>query len=369
MGLLDEIQRPTLLLDQERCQANIARMAHKASQNGVRFRPHFKTHQSAVIGEWFKPWGVAAITVSSVDMADYFAAHGWQDILIAFSLNWRQIEAIDRLAGEIHLGILVESQETVAFVQDHLTHAVDGWIKVDVGAHRTGIPIENADEILALAGVISRTHIIRLKGLLTHAGHSYHASGKAEVTAIYQAALDRLKALSHRMSRAGFPDLEISVGDTPSCSLVDDLSGVDEIRPGNFVFYDVTQWQIGSCAEEDIAVAVACPIVAKHPERNEIVIYGGAVHLSKETLTVGGQLIYGLVAYPASRGWGKALKGASISSLSQEHGLVRVPPYEFKRIAVGDLLMVLPVHSCLAVDCLRSYLTLGGETIRAFDKY
>lgn len=368
MGLLDEIQRPTLLLDQERCRANIARMAEKARRNGVRFRPHFKTHQSAAIGEWFRPFGVTAITVSSVDMADYFARHAWQDITIAFSLNWRQIETVDRLAGEIHLGILVESQETVAFAGERLTHPVDAWIKVDVGAHRTGVPVENAEEIIALAGAIRRSDGIHLKGLLTHAGHTYHAAGKAEVTAIYQDSLKALKSLAGQMAQAGFTGLELSVGDTPACSLVDDLGGVDEIRPGNFVFYDAAQWQIGSCAEEDIAVAVACPVVAKHPERNEIVIYGGAVHLSKETMTQDGRPIYGLPAYPDGQGWGKTLPNAYVTSLSQEHGLVRVAPADFERIAVGDLLMVLPVHSCLAVDCLRSYLTLQGETIQAINK-
>ena len=79
-----------------------------------------------------------------------------------------------------------------------------------------------------------------------------------------------------------FPDLITSYGDTPSCSLADNFEGFDEIRPGNFVYYDVMQYHIGSCSLDEIAVAVACPVVAIHPERNEVVIYGGAVHFSKE---------------------------------------------------------------------------------------
>ncbi len=79
--------------------------------------------------------------------------------------------------------------------------------------------------------------------------------------------------------------LKLSVGDTPGCSLLPDFPGVDEIRPGNFVFYDAEQLEIGSCASNQIAVALACPIVARHPERNEVVLYGGAIHLSKESFT------------------------------------------------------------------------------------
>lgn len=38
---------------------------------------------------------------------------------------------------------------------------------------------------------------------------------------------------------------------------------------------------IGSCSADDIVVAVVCPVVAKHEERGEMVIYGGAVHFFK----------------------------------------------------------------------------------------
>jgi len=36
-----------------------------------------------------------------------------------------------------------------------------------------------------------------------------------------------------------YPHLLISYGDTPSCSIAENFDEVDEIRPGNFVFYDV----------------------------------------------------------------------------------------------------------------------------------
>ncbi len=362
----ETIQKPTLLLNQARCQANIARMVDKARQNRVLFRPHFKTHQSAAIGEWFRAQGVEAITVSSLDMANYFADHGWNDITIAFSLNWRQIEAIDSLAARVHLGLLFESVESVGYAARHLAHNVAGWIKIDVGAHRTGVPYENASEVAAIAEAMTRSSTIHVMGLLTHAGHAYHPTAESTVLSIYQESLQRLKDLAKTLAQAGFPGVKLSVGDTPACSLVQDLLGVDEIRPGNFVFYDVMQVQIGSCLEDDIAVGVACPVVARHAERNEIVIYGGAIHLSKESMALDGPPCFGLVALPAPDGWGKALPGAYISSMSQEHGLVRVTAEQFERIHLGDLLIVLPVHSCLTVSCLQKYLTLDGEVIQTF---
>lgn len=91
MDLLHDMEKPTLLVNPQIARRNIAFMAEKAYRQGVRFRPHFKTHQSAVVGEWFREQGVQAITVSSVDMARYFADHGWQDILIAFPVNLHQM--------------------------------------------------------------------------------------------------------------------------------------------------------------------------------------------------------------------------------------------------------------------------------------
>ena len=91
---MTEIIRPTLVIDKEVCLRNIENMVKKAADHKLRFRPHFKTHQAAKIGEWFKLFGVDAITVSSVRMAEYFASNGWKDITLAFPVNLLEIEKI-----------------------------------------------------------------------------------------------------------------------------------------------------------------------------------------------------------------------------------------------------------------------------------
>jgi len=104
-----------------------------------------------------------------------------------------------------------------------------------------------------------------------------------EIIDVHKKSEEQLIILKERY-KAKYPDLILSIGDTPTCSVAEDFSGIDEIRPGNFVFYDLSQYQIGSCTIDQIAVAMACPIVAIHETRNEIVIYGGGVHFSKERL-------------------------------------------------------------------------------------
>ncbi len=367
MSVLDTIDQPVLLLNEGIARANLERMAAKIAVAGARFRPHFKTHQSIQIGEWFREYGVQAITVSSVEMAEYFADAGWQDILIAFSVNIRQIARIEALAKRVRLSVLVENEAQVSALADLGKAHMDVWIKVDVGNHRTGLDWMELGAIMHLCRSIRRNPQLSLRGLLTHSGHTYHSDGVAGIQQIFREGVERLTSLRSALLEQGLTGLEISVGDTPGCSLCDDLSGIDELRPGNFIFYDAQQAAIGSCSTDQIAVAVACPVVALHPERGEVVVYGGAIHLSKDTLEVDGKISYGLAALADGNGWGKPLPNCILRSLSQEHGVLQFTDGRIPRIQVGNLVMILPAHSCLTVQVMRRYLTLEGRVIETMN--
>lgn len=361
-AIFDTIEKPTLLLNEAAVRRNIRRMTEKARASGIRFRPHFKTHQSAEVGAWFREEGVNAITVSSVDMAVYFANHGWNDITIAFPANVRQARTLAELAGKIRLGLLIESVETAARLSEALGSSVaEAWLKVDSGAHRTGLAWDNTQVAIGVARTVQQTPNLRLRGLLTHAGQTYGARGSEDVCRRYKASVHRIDSLRKAMAEVGL--LEVSVGDTPGSTLCADLGPVNELRPGNFVFYDSQQLQIGSCGWEDVAAALACPVVARHPERGEAVIYGGAVHLSKDYLMEGDTRSYGYVCLPGQEGWSAPLPGAYVSALSQEHGILKMQPADLDRLQVGDLVCILPAHSCLTVTLMKQYRTLDGKTI------
>jgi len=367
-SLFDLITQPTLLLDETKAKRNIAIMADKARAQHVHFRPHFKTHQSAEIGKWFGAAGVKAITVSSVSMGQYFASHGWKDITIAFPFNWREMDAMNVLADHNHVELLVESKETALFLEKHLRLLTEVWIKVDVGAHRTGIDWQNSAALKELVRIILDCKKLILRGFLTHDGRTYHAHTVEEIRMIYDEGVARIKTAAKNVEPNPHYSLEVSVGDTPGCWLSEDFGGVNEVRPGNFVFFDAWQLSLGVCKAEEIAVAVACPVVAKHADRNEVVIYGGGVHLSKEFIFQDGKPIYGLVAFPQANGWGNPQEDCWVSSLSQEHGVVKMNRDAFQRVRVGDCLCILPVHSCLTADCLGRYLTLEGRWLDMMEK-
>jgi D-serine deaminase-like pyridoxal phosphate-dependent protein len=364
---LNSIQTPTLVLNETRARRNLKRMTAKAAAQQIRFRPHFKTHQSAEIGEWFRTEGITAITVSSMSMAAYFAGHGWNDILVAFPVNLREMDAICNLATKVRLGLLVESTWSVDRLAAALQTPVDIWIKIDSGMHRAGLDVKDSGDVFALAQAVRQHPQMRLRGLLTHAGQTYHAHSPEEIRRMYAGSVQAMNLLRKELEGRMGMKLEVSAGDTPGCTLCGDLGPLDEIRPGNFVFFDAMMHDLGVCAWEDVAVAVACPVVALHPDRCEAVIYGGSIHLSKEYLEAEGQVFYGYAAFPTDDGWQPGDPSSRVISLSQEHGVVRLAQADFERLKVGDLLYILPVHSCLVVDALKSYRCLNGREIAALN--
>jgi len=361
-----KLTRPTLIIDKEKCLRNIIRMKEKAAKSEVKFRPHFKTHQSAEVGKWFKSEGVEAITVSSMTMAKYFASHGWNDITIAFPVNIAEVNEINELAGSISLNLLIESLESFIFIEDNVRSKTGIYIKIDAGYHRTGIAAEDHENILILILEIMHARHHDFKGLLIHNGNTYHAKSIDEIRMIHEESLHKVSLLKEFLA---WHDIhpEISTGDTPSHSIVGNFVGIDEIRPGNFVFYDVMQQSLGAGKFGDVAVMLACPVVAKHNDRNEVLIYGGAIHLSKDFITdAEGNRIFGRVVFFDDTGWKEPLHDTFVNSLSQEHGIIKTTPDILSHFKIGSFVGILPVHSCLTVNLMREYYTLSGERITTY---
>lgn len=363
-----KFERPTYLINPAICRTNIRIMAGKAALSGVIFRPHFKTHQSLVIGRWFREAGITKITVSSLSAAEYFSGDGWDDITVAFPVNLRETALINSLASKVHLGLLLEDTEVAAELQSKLLYPVDIYIKIDVGYHRTGLTIDEMPDIIRLADQIKKSPKTRLKGLLTHAGHTYHASSAGELEDIYQTSTGILNQVRDRLGDEG-KGLILSYGDTPSCSIIERFKGIDEIRPGNFVFYDLMQLAAGVCGYLQVAGMVVCPVVAVHPGRNEVVLYGGAIHFSKEYIVADGRKTFGQLAVPDSTGWYRPVAGAYLVSLSQEHGILEVRGEYAEGLRPGDVAAIIPVHACLTANLIHGYLLIDGSAADYFFEF
>jgi D-serine deaminase-like pyridoxal phosphate-dependent protein len=359
---LKQISTPRLLLNEEICRKNMKRMQLEATNAHCKLRPHFKTHQSHQIGRWMRGMGIESIAVSSLQMAEYFAADAWEDILVAFPVNIREMERINRLAKAINLQLILESSEALHQLNAALESQLDVFIELDLDYGRSGLPLRNFEQIDLLLDEFDRAKNIRFKGFMGHAGQSYQCRSADEIQALHEELLQGIRLLRSRY-QGRYPQLQISIGDTPTCSKAEGWEGVDEMRPGNYVFYDLMQWQIGACKLEDIAVALAAPVVAKHPDKLEVILHGGGVHLCKDYIDLNGVPCYGLLAKLTESGWELPQRNNYLKSLSQEHGIAKVNQTFFDRLKVGDLVAVLPVHSCMTADSMGSYLSLSGEEL------
>ena len=357
--------QPTLILDEAKCRCNIIAMANKAKALGIGYRPHFKTHQSAHVGSWFREYGVDKIAVSSVPMAQYFASDGWGDITIAFPFVKQQADAVNELASQINLNLVVSSLGNAEDMVSVITQRVNILIEIDSGQGRTGVLPYDLESIDGIIHLLNQSSHINFVGFLTHAGHSYGVSAR-DIRELNNQTISRLLPLKQR-----YPSAVLSYGDTPTSVVAERFIGIDELRPGNNAFYDMQQVSNGICLPEQIAVGLVCPIVARYPYRNLLAIWGGAVHLSKDFyIDAAGNKSFGAICRLNDDGsWGQPIDDLYLESISQEHGMVRVgSPIAMESICEDDFLVVLPAHSCLTVDAMGEFC-INGKYAKVMARY
>jgi len=341
------VTTPAFLVDRATLTRNCERMREKA--HGVSFRPHVKTHKCVEIGRIQHGGPAGAITVSTLAEAEAFAQDGFRDITYAMPIAPEKLERAAALAAKIErLCILIDSETALQAIEAfHRTHGFvfDVFLKVDCGYHRAGVDPDSPHSV-RLGMAMARSEAIRFQGLLTHAGHSYGARDVDEIRRIAaeeSASLTRFRALLD-----GMDHLCRSIGSTPTASVVESFSQCDEVRPGNYVFYDAFQATIGSCSLSDVAVSVLVTVVGSYPDRGSLIIDGGALALSKDMGPdhIDPKFGYGLVCDLDLRPL-----PMRIVALSQEHGKVVAE----HPVPVGTRLRIIPNHSCLTAAMFDAY--------------
>lgn len=347
MNIFD-VKTPTLLLDIERVKRNAERVSEIAKRNGVRLRPHVKTHKCVEVARIQTAGHDGAITVSTLAEARAFGKHGFSDITYAVPIERGKFDkAIEILRGGVKLNLLTDDAETSRALDEAAGKAgarFDVFLKIDCGTHRVGVE-PRTPEAFEIPRQISDATNLHFAGILTHAGHSYNAHSQEEIFEVACHERDSMAALAGKLRDAGIDVPTVSIGSTPTISCVDHLKGVDEIRPGNYIFFDAYQTALGSCSLEDTALTVLTAVVHRDRTRRRIVVDAGAVALSKDR---------GAAAIDPDCGYGHVLDvegnetGMRVTSLSQEHGEIQVGGDEmFERFKVGSRVRILANHSCL----------------------
>ncbi len=357
---LANLSTPAFLVDRDRVDRNCVRMREKALASNVLFRPHVKTHKTIEIALMQHGGSAGPVTVSTLAEGESLAEAGFGDITYAVPIAPEKLARARDLSHRVaRLNLLMDSEvalreiEAFSRAQDA---TFDIFIKVDCGYHRAGID-PSREESVQLALAIARSPAVRLRGLLTHAGHSYHASGVEQLTAIANQESEAVSTFAKRLEGEGVSGLLRSVGSTPTASVVARFDDCDEVRPGNYVFFDAFQETIGSCRSQDVAVSVLATVVGSYPERREAIIDAGALALSKDA---------GATHVDPSCGYGTVCDlqlrplNIQLTALSQEHGKLHCagsPP------EVGTRLRIVPNHSCLTAAMFERYDVIAGDHV------
>jgi D-serine deaminase-like pyridoxal phosphate-dependent protein len=357
---LSNLPTPQVVVDRGRLTNNIDRAQKLADAAGLRLRPHAKTHKSPAIAGWQIDRGAVGICCAKVGEAEVFADAGIKDIRLPYPVNpfnaSRLLALMDRAAISIivdHPAIAREWSE----VMQRAGRSLDVLIKVDVGFHRCGI---DPDERRALDFIraVASLRGLRLRGLLSHAGHGYHANNEEELCAVAAREAEILTGLREVARQSGIELGELSVGATPTLRFSARQRGLTELRPGNYAYFDRTQVALGAASVADCALTVAATVVSK-PAADRIILDSGSKTLTNDQAR-GIAKVSGFGAILTADGTAEE-GGLIIERLSEEHATVRVAGGT--RLEPGDRVRVVPNHSCVVSNLVDVVRLVEGDDV------
>jgi D-serine deaminase-like pyridoxal phosphate-dependent protein len=349
---------PQVLVDSGRVKANIARIQALANAAGLRLRPHAKTHKSPTIAKWQIAAGAVGICCAKPGEAEVFAAAGVRDIRLPYPVHPSNAARLIRLMDDAAISIIVDRLDVARGWSDAMKQVgrvLDVLVKVDVGFHRCGI--DPADAPIDFLEAVAKLPGLRLRGLLSHAGHGYHAVSEDELRAIARSEADTLVSIRDRAAEAGLPLEELSVGATPTLRYSATERRLTELRPGNYVYFDRTQLALGAATLGDCALTVLATVVSKHPGR--IILDSGSKTLTNDqargiTKAPG----YGAVLNRDGSAFDETL---TIERLSEEHATVRVDGDT--ALEPGDRVRIVPNHSCVVSNLVDGVQLVDGDRV------
>ncbi len=324
------MQTPYIFLNYQKLIKNIKDMANLAKEVNIDMRPHCKSHKTVEIAKLQIKFGASGITTSTLKEVEMLIEGGIDSITLAYPLIGKaKIDRYLNFKKDLDLRTIVLDYEHAKYLNKYFSkdNPLIAYLKVDCGFKRLGVKPEEVAEVVK---AINNLENIVLIGLLTHGGQSY--SGKSTLSNI--ANLEAAAVTSHNLK-----SLIVSCGSTPTAKELLKIKGVDEIRPGNYVFYDNTMIKLGVCNVDDCALYIKSTIIAIYSDY--MVIDAGSKSLSSDKGVHGNSTI---------EGFGLILEDSNliIDRLSEEHGIII--GHKHSDFKVGDVLTIIPNHACTAIN-------------------
>lgn len=349
---ISEIETPAIVVDLDIMERNLQRVADYARANDLRLRPHTKTHKIPALARKQMDMGAVGVTVAKVGEAEVMLAANPAELYVAYPvIGHRKLERLMEVARKTKLTVGLDSEFAARQLSDAARQAqveIAVLAEVDVGLHRVGVA--PGEELLALGRAIMNQPRLRLEGITFYPGHVKAADESAEP------AIEALSALVHQMTldwkRAGLPLNVVSGGSTPLLFQSHRIAGMNEIRPGTYIFNDKSTWFMGACKQEDCAASIVTTIVST-ARPGQIIVDGGSKTFSSDRLANSSEVSFGHIIEAPE---------AVLAKMNEEHGYIDVRGVD-REFQAGDRIRIIPNHICVAVNLHEQIYGVRGDQV------
>jgi D-serine deaminase-like pyridoxal phosphate-dependent protein len=336
--LVSELDTPALLIDLDTMERNLRRVAGYAREHSLRLRPHTKTHKIPALGRKQIEMGAVGLTVAKVGEAQVMLGADPPELLVAYPvIGSGKLSRLMEVAKRTNLTISLDSLYAARQLSDAASSAqveIGVLAEVDVGLGRVGV---EPSELTGLVREIATLPKLRFDGIAFYPGHIKLMDEEGHRAVLELNAL--LDGILRDLKQAGFPARVVSGGSTPSLFESHEIEGLNEIRPGTYIFNDRNTVLSGACAFEDCAASVLTTVVST-AKKGQMIIDGGSKTFSSDRPITGDQVSYGQIL--------EAPK-AVFARMNEEHGYVELDGVD-QEFHVGDRVRVLPNHICVAMN-------------------
>jgi D-serine deaminase-like pyridoxal phosphate-dependent protein len=331
---VQDLDTPALIVDLDIMERNLRRVAEYSAQHGLRLRPHTKTHKSTSLARQQLALGAAGLTVAKVGEAEVMLGAQPADLLIAFPvIGEPKLRRLTELARVTRITVALDSLTAA----QHLSQAAESagvdvglLVEIDVGLKRVGVKPSDALEFARLVAALPH---LRFLGITFYPGH-IRDQNEQKI-----AELSRTSAgLRNEFARAGLEASIVSGGSTPLLYRSHEIEGLNEIRPGTYIFNDMNTVASGGCALEDCAASILVTVVS-HNRPDRMIVDGGSKTFSSDRASTGEPGFGRVVDAPA----------AAFDRMNEEHGFIDLKTAN-RRFEIGDKLRIIPNHICVAVN-------------------
>lgn len=371
MTLLSELPTPALVLDHGRFEHNLARMRGHLAGLGVPLRPHLKTAKSIEVAQRAMAGGELIAMVSTLREAEFYATRGVRDLVYGVGITASKLPRVGELRREtgadvaVILDSLEQAQAVVSWSRSN-SEALPVLIEIDVDGHRSGVMLTDTASELITIGRALVDGGAALRGILTHAGASYDLSRAGDLIDAAAGERDIAVRGANLLRAAGLPCSVVSMGSTPTATFARDLAGITEVRAGVYMFGDLVQAGIGTCAVDDIALSVLASVIGMRAEKGRIIVDAGWMALSRDRGTQAQAVDhgYGLVCNEQCQPYSDLV----VLEVNQEHGIIGLRPgsaAQMPRLPIGSLVRILPNHACATGAQHDRYEVVSGDVVVA----